>query len=132
MAWKKAPVSDTSGNITDSFFDTLFDSIDWWIAGPILYLVLISFVTFMAFELDKNAARLRRSRIRESTLLLFALAGGSPGAVLAQQILRHKTRKVPFRWYLWGIAMLHAVILLAVLFAPWEAITGHGLIALLG
>ena len=43
-------------------------------------------------------------RVPERTLLNLALIGGAPGAVAAQQMLRHKTRKEPFRTQLWLIA----------------------------
>lgn len=58
---------------------------------------LINLTTFMVFWWDKQAAREGSWRVRESTLLSLALIGGSVGAVLAQQMLRHKTRKQPFR-----------------------------------
>jgi uncharacterized membrane protein YsdA (DUF1294 family)/cold shock CspA family protein len=62
----------------------------------LVYLV-VSAVTFAAYALDKLAARQGRRRTSESTLHLLALAGGWPGASIAQYHLRHKTRKQPFR-----------------------------------
>lgn len=59
--------------------------------------LLASVVCFAAYARDKAAARAGRARTRERTLLLLGLAGGWPGAVLAQQALRHKTRKQPFQ-----------------------------------
>jgi uncharacterized membrane protein YsdA (DUF1294 family)/cold shock CspA family protein len=46
---------------------------------------------------DKTAARAERRRISESTLHLWALVGGWPGAWCAARLLRHKTRKASFR-----------------------------------
>ena len=60
-------------------------------------LLLVNVTTFLAFWRDKEAARAGRWRVQESTLLGLALVGGSLGAVLAQRLLRHKTRKEPFR-----------------------------------
>jgi uncharacterized membrane protein YsdA (DUF1294 family) len=65
-----------------------------------LYL-LASVVTFLAYMLDKFAAIRGRRRIRESTLHLFALAGGWPGALSAQRVFRHKTRKKSFQMVFW-------------------------------
>lgn len=60
-------------------------------------LLFVNLTTFLVFWWDKAAARAGRWRIQESTLLGLALAGGSLGAILAQRLLRHKTRKEPFR-----------------------------------
>lgn len=53
---------------------------------------------FIAYAMDKSAARARSWRTPETTLLLLGLVGGWPGAVLAQQWLRHKTSKRSFQW----------------------------------
>jgi uncharacterized membrane protein YsdA (DUF1294 family) len=74
-----------------------------------IYLVLINLATFGAFALDKAAAENQRRRTPEMTLLGMALAGGSLGALAAQQLLRHKTRKQPFRALLVAIVALHIV-----------------------
>ena len=74
------------------------------------YLVAINAFSFGAFAMDKAAAESGRWRIKESTLLFLALAGGSLGALSAQQVLRHKTRKQPFRSILIGIAVLHVTL----------------------
>lgn len=70
------------------------------------YLLLVSAAAFGAFALDKAAAESGRRRIAESTLLLLALAGGSPGAWLAVKVMRHKTRKQPFHSILIAITVL--------------------------
>jgi uncharacterized membrane protein YsdA (DUF1294 family) len=81
-----------------------------------LYIVLINLSAFGAFWFDKRAAKGGRYRIRERTLLMMAVMGGNPGAIAAQQLLRHKTRKEPFRSILWLIAAAQA-LLLALLYA---------------
>ena len=58
----------------------------------IVYLVIINFITFAAFAIDKISALEHRSRIRIVTLLGLAFAGGSLGALLGMYLLRHKTR----------------------------------------
>jgi uncharacterized membrane protein YsdA (DUF1294 family)/cold shock CspA family protein len=65
---------------------------------PVLGIYLgMSVVTYLAYHGDKSAARAGRSRTPEDTLHILALAGGSPGALLAQKRLRQKTVKEPFR-----------------------------------
>lgn len=55
---------------------------------------------------DKARAENRSQRIPESTLLYLAFIGGSIGTMIAQQTIRHKTRKEPFRSRLIGIVLL--------------------------
>jgi uncharacterized membrane protein YsdA (DUF1294 family) len=64
------------------------------------YLVA-SAVCFAAYASDKSAARANQRRTPESTLLMLGLACGWPGGLLAQQWLRHKTVKQPFRAQFW-------------------------------
>ena len=76
-----------------------------------------SVVTFMAYALDKSAARRGGWRTQESTLHLFALACGWPGAVFAQQILRHKSKKESFRDLFWITVVLNVGALGWLLFS---------------
>lgn len=72
------------------------------------WIAAVSAAAFLAFAADKRAAVRGERRTPESTLLLLAVAGGSPGAIAAQQLLRHKTRKEPFRSLLWTVAVAQA------------------------
>ena len=62
----------------------------------LVYIILINLVTLILFGLDKRAAKHRRRRIRERTLLLFAALGGSIGALFGMWIYHHKTRHRKF------------------------------------
>lgn len=93
----------------------------WWM--PALYGVL-SIVTVAAYGIDKSAARGHRQRISEQTLLTLGLFGGWPGALLAQQLLRHKTRKRSFRRAFWGTVVLNVVALTGLItFATLNGVT---------
>lgn len=59
------------------------------------YLVA-SVVCFTTYAVDKSAARAGRWRTSEQTLHLLALLGGWPGALVAQNLLRHKSKKPGF------------------------------------
>lgn len=72
----------------------------------VLYLAL-SILTYWAYALDKTAAKKGAWRTQESTLHLFALAGGWPGALLAQQRLRHKSKKESFRFVFWVTVLIN-------------------------
>jgi uncharacterized membrane protein YsdA (DUF1294 family) len=74
-----------------------------------------SLATFVAYAGDKRAARTGRRRTPERTLLLLGLAGGWPGAWLAQRLVRHKSSKASFqakfRWsVLANLAFMAALV----------------------
>jgi uncharacterized membrane protein YsdA (DUF1294 family) len=79
--------------------------------------VVVSGVAFVAYALDKSAARRGAWRISEGTLHVLALIGGWPGALVAQEVLRHKSQKQPFKTILWLTAVLNCAAL-AWLFSP--------------
>ena len=83
-----------------------------------LIYLLFNVVVFCVYWWDKQAARDGEWRVSENTLLTLALFGGSLGAVTAQQTLRHKTRKEPFRSTLMFIVGLHVVAAGFWIFAP--------------
>ena len=68
-------------------------------------------VTFLFYGLDKRAATRGGWRTSEARLHLFELLGGWPGALLAQRVFRHKTRKAEFQvvFYLAVVANLGAL-----------------------
>lgn len=67
----------------------------------IFIFIFFNIITFFVFGYDKFLARTQKQRISERTLLTLALAGGSVGAVFAQKIFRHKTKK--FKNMFWFI-----------------------------
>lgn len=69
--------------------------------------VAASLVAFLAYAIDKSAAARGAWRTPEQTLHLLAVAGGWPGALLAQQFLRHKSTKAEFRAVFWGTVILN-------------------------
>jgi uncharacterized membrane protein YsdA (DUF1294 family)/cold shock CspA family protein len=70
------------------------------------YLV-ISLFTFVIYAWDKSAAKKGNWRTSENKLHLLALAGGWPGALIAQQKLHHKSKKQPFRMVFWITVLLN-------------------------
>ncbi|MDH6663209.1 UNVERIFIED_ORG: uncharacterized membrane protein YsdA (DUF1294 family) [Rhizobium sophorae] len=85
--------------------------------SALLFLTL-NLLVFSIYFMDKQAARHGRWRISERTLLTLALIGGSLGALAAQQLLRHKTRKEPFRSILAAILILHGALIAVLAFLP--------------
>ena len=97
----------------------------FWVAG--IY-VVASAVTFIAYAVDKSAAANGRRRTPESTLHFLALTGGWPGALLAQQLLRHKSAKQEFRQVFWATVVLNIIALIGLV----SPIGGRLLVGLLG
>jgi len=73
--------------------------------------VALSLVTFVAYAIDKSAAKRGAWRTGEGTLLFLGLAGGWPGALIAQQLLRHKSRKTSFRTVFWITVLMNCAAL---------------------
>jgi uncharacterized membrane protein YsdA (DUF1294 family)/cold shock CspA family protein len=82
---------------------------------PMAYLGL-SLLAFIAYAFDKSAAVSGRWRTAEQTLHIVSLAGGWPGALLAQQLLRHKTSKQSFIFAFWLTVLLNVGA-----FVAWHA-----------
>ena len=89
----------------------------WGFHPPVLLAYLgLSLAAFMAYAFDKSSAISGGWRTPEQTLHLFALAGGWPGALLAQQVLRHKTSKQSFVGVFWMTVALNLAA-----FVGWHA-----------
>jgi uncharacterized membrane protein YsdA (DUF1294 family) len=67
-----------------------------------------SALCFVLYGVDKTAAHAGRGRIPESTLLSLGFVGGWPGALVAQQVFRHKTGKPSFRLRFWLSVVVNA------------------------
>jgi uncharacterized membrane protein YsdA (DUF1294 family)/cold shock CspA family protein len=74
----------------------------------------VSVITFIAYALDKSAAARGAWRTPERALHGLSLAGGWPGALLAQQFLRHKTTKAEFRAVFWGTVAVNVIAFVAL------------------
>lgn len=95
-----------------------------WFAGLPPFVALayaaLSLLAFAAYALDKSAAQAGGRRIPENTLHLLSLLGGWPGALAAQQWLRHKSVKASF------LAMFWTTVLLNLGALAWFVARGHG------
>jgi uncharacterized membrane protein YsdA (DUF1294 family) len=62
----------------------------------LLWLLAISAISLMLMGIDKAAAKLRKSRIRENTFAILSLFGGFAGVILGGLLFHHKTSKPRF------------------------------------
>ena len=85
----------------------IFWPVPLWVGAAYL---LASVSCFVVYLIAKRAAAAGRRRISEQTLLTLGVLGGWPGAIIAQQTLRHKTQKASFRRAFWGSVLLNVLI----------------------
>jgi uncharacterized membrane protein YsdA (DUF1294 family) len=78
----------------------------------------MSVLTLAAYGWDKRCAARGRRRVRERTLHACELLGGWPGALVGQQLFRHKRRK-------WAFLLVTAAIVL-VHIAAWVCVMRRG------
>lgn len=89
----------------------IIGSVFWLKEGYFVWFLLLypafSALAFLAYWRDKRSAERNDWRTPEQSLHLLELLGGWPGAFLAQQVFRHKTRKLSFQLVFWAIVLLH-------------------------
>ena len=77
----------------------------------VYYLIIINIVTFLVYGIDKWKARKTMWRIREASLLMVAVLGGSIGAWLGMKVWHHKTQHKKFRYGIPAIIIIQLVII---------------------
>lgn len=83
---------------------------DWIGIAAAVWLVAVNIAAFAAFGVDKSRARRDKWRVRERTLFVLAILGGSLGAILGMRLFHHKTRHWYFRF---GLPLILALQLAA-------------------
>lgn len=58
----------------------------------VYYLIALNIVIFLVYGIDKIKAKQKIRRIREASLLVLAVLGGSIGALLGMYVWHHKTK----------------------------------------
>ncbi|WP_339759743.1 DUF1294 domain-containing protein [uncultured Hoeflea sp.] len=74
------------------------------------YGLTVNLVGFVLFGWDKHCALHGGRRVPERRLLMWAALGGAPAMLFGRSMLRHKTRKQPFRSYLNTIICIQALV----------------------
>ena len=77
----------------------------------IYYLIIINIVTFLVYGIDKWKAKKSLWRVRENSLLMLAILGGSIGAWLGMKVWHHKTQHKKFRYGIPAIIIIQLVII---------------------
>ncbi|WP_018625480.1 DUF1294 domain-containing protein [Kangiella aquimarina] len=71
--------------------------------------VITSLITFLIYCKDKSAAKNKAWRTSEQSLHFLSLLGGWPGALIAQEKLRHKTNKKAFKAIFWITVFINSI-----------------------
>lgn len=87
----------------------------------------VSLISLFLYWSDKRAAEQSLQRTPEKVLHLSELLGGWPGALVAQQVLRHKTRKASYQQLCWLIILAHQLF-----WVDWVLLDSRYLLQLLG
>ncbi|WP_137861498.1 MULTISPECIES: DUF1294 domain-containing protein [unclassified Sphingomonas] len=85
------------------------------LAALLAWIVGVNLWTMLRFQEDKRRAAAGARRIPEARLLRLALLGGTPGALAARRLFRHKTRKQPFSTQLLLIAAVQLAVAIGLL-----------------
>lgn len=80
----------------------------------LIYIVIINIAAFSLYGIDKLKAKKNAWRIKESTLLIIALIGGSVGALVGMYAFRHKTKHLKFKF---GVPL---ILILQLATAAWQ------------
>ncbi len=80
----------------------------------VMWFLLANVLTLAIYGIDKTAARKTWRRVPESTLLVFGVVGGWPGAIVGQQLFRHKTQKQPFKTYFIVSVIVSTLVTVAI------------------
>lgn len=77
------------------------------------YLILVNIIAFITIYIDKQKAIKHKWRIKESTLFLLSIIGGSLGTLLGMYTFRHKTKHKKFTL---GIPLILIIQILIFIF----------------
>ena len=101
--------------IPANYGEVMFFSDDRTMSAAIAFALLaVNLWTILRFWQDKSRAIAGTRRVPEADLLGLALIGGTPGALLARHLFRHKTRKQPFSTWLMLIAVVQIGVIIGV------------------
>ena len=61
-----------------------------------IYLIVVNIIGFLSMGVDKFKAQKNFWRIKEKTLFIIAVIGGSIGSIIGMYTFRHKTKHMSF------------------------------------
>lgn len=98
----------------------------------LVWYLVVGVVTSFVYAKDKRAAINGNWRVPEKTLHILSVAGGWLGALIAQDKLRHKTQKQPFRSIYWLTVAVNVAAFVWTLTPSGQAIFGRWVSEIVG
>ena len=83
------------------------------------FAIVAAAITYFLYAHDKKQARNKEWRVSEGILHFCELAGGWPGAFVAQRRLRHKCSKMSYQIFFWLIVLFYEYVALDFL-SGWK------------
>jgi len=78
-----------------------------------LYLVIVNYIAFSLFHLDKERAIKGKRRVSEKNLLSVVAFGGTLGAWIGMNRYQHKTKKRSFKLWFYSVLILQVLFFFA-------------------
>ncbi|MBP1532101.1 MAG: DUF1294 domain-containing protein [Alphaproteobacteria bacterium] len=97
------------------FFRVVFLSPKSFLVFAVYHLVCINAVTFIAYGVDKRAAKHGEWRVSEAKLHSLEFLGGWVGAYIAQKVFHHKSKKRSYQVMFWLILVLQSAAIYIIL-----------------
>lgn len=81
-----------------------------------IYYIILNFITFFLYGIDKRKAKRNKYRISEFTLIVLAYLGGCFGAWMGMHFFHHKTKHMKFKILVPLAVLLHIGGLIWILY----------------
>ena len=75
----------------------------------IVYMLIMSLISFSTMGIDKSKAKRNAWRIPEKTLFMLAFLGGGAGVWLGMRVFHHKTLHLMFKYGVPAITLLEFI-----------------------
>lgn len=104
-----------------------------WVMGKVPSVILLGYgamsvLTFLFYGVDKFQAINQLWRTKEVTLHLLAFLGGWPGALFAQRLFHHKSRKKKFQLMFWFTVLLNCALFGWLIYSGTASVIDSGFI----
>lgn len=83
---------------------------------PVMFIISMSIIAFVAMGMDKRKAKQHKHRISEKTLWILAIVGGAIGSYVGMIFFRHKTKHLNFRIGFTLLAVIQFILLFWIYF----------------